>query len=74
MTITQATTRHPRADRNASHQWEEMTPVSVARQASDGLEGLKRKFILQVDIPPVIRLTSSNLTIFRIISGLLYNP
>ena len=32
-----------RTDRNASHQWEEMAPVSVARYAYDGVEVLDGK-------------------------------
>ena len=32
-----------RTDRNASHQWEEMAPVSVGRYASDGLVTLNNK-------------------------------
>ena len=30
-----------RTDRNATHEWEEMAPVSVARNAYDGVEAIR---------------------------------
>ena len=53
MTIPKRPHLLERTDRNATHQWEEMAPVSVARNAYDGVEAFDGKIYFAGGRKPV---------------------
>ena len=64
-----------RTDRNATHQWEEMAPLSVARTGNDGLEVYGQKIYFAGG--SISSNSASNIFEsydFRMISGLPYHP